>query len=435
MITYFSLVNVAVTLLVAVFLSGTTHAEILSAEGVAPLEQGVTAARDLAMQDALKLLALSQGARVESAQLLDKGQLTESGSLTPIAPAQGQLRIVKEFAKDGLYHVLVELDTGSKPAAAATTVAAGAVSAERSRCAMPPGRALRRRLVTTYFQVDRPAEASDMPELATMLPTELARRLGHKPLFTVRDANTVSLLADGHIAEPAAGAEMARRIGQQEGVQFVVAGRVLSTSVTAKGVKTSWFESNNTSQQGIFYNGPFAGLVGGAVKYVPTERQFDAEVWLYDGLTGALLARERVGDMVRGQVALPLPRPFASTAFWQTDYGGLVDKVLTQASERISELISCIPFAARVVKVNGKQVYLNAGLLDGLAVGDKLLLYKPQSAQLVRELVSGRELGIPEILTGDVTITQVQPNFAIGIAQLSGQKVEEGDYARFMPQR
>ncbi|WP_047257895.1 flagellar assembly protein T N-terminal domain-containing protein [Chromobacterium subtsugae] len=420
--------GLAIAALVAAFLlSGPARAEMFSAEGVAPLDNGLVAARDMALRDALKLIAIRQGARVESAQVLENGRASESGTLTASGAVQGTVKVVSEYQQGKLYHVKVQVDTGD-PAAAAPRP-------RDPSCAMPPGRSLRRKLVTTYFGVERPAEASDMPDLATALPTELSRRLARNSMLTVRDANTVSVLADSRIAEPAAGWDIARQLGQREDVQFVVAGRVLSTSVTGKGARPSFFESNNTSQQGSFYNGPFAGMFGMGVKYVPTQRQFDAEVWIYDGLTGSLLANERVSGLAKGQVVPPSPQPFASAAFWQGDYGRLVDKLMDRAAQRVNDIISCIPFSARIVRQEGKRVYINAGLLDGMAVGDKLLLYRRVPGQPVRDLISGRELGMPETLNGDVSLVQVQPNFSIGIAQSNSQPVSEGDYVRFVPGR
>ncbi|WP_046167979.1 flagellar assembly protein T N-terminal domain-containing protein [Chromobacterium vaccinii] len=418
----------AAALAAAFVLSGRSQAEILTAEGVAPLDNGPVAAREMAMQDALKLLSIRQGARIESTQLVDAGRQGESSTLRALSPVQGAVRVVNEYAQGKLYHVKVEVDTGQAKAAQAP-------AAERRgdpSCQMPVGRSLKRKLVTTYFDVAHPADASDMPDLATALPTELARRLAHNSMLVVKDANTVSVLADSRVSEPDAGWQAASQLGQRENVQFVVAGRVLSTSVMDKGMRRSLFESNNTSQQGAFYNGPFAGMFGGGVKYVPTQRQFDLEFWIYDGLTGSLIAKDRVSGMVssKGPVIPTMPQPFASVAFWQSDYGKQVDRWLDNVSDRIESVISCIPFSARVVRLEGKRVYINAGLLDGMAVGDKLLLYKRSSGQPLRDLISGRELGMPESLNGDVTLTQVQPNFSIGVAQ-GGARVAEGDYVRF----
>ncbi|AUH51639.1 hypothetical protein CXB49_12850 [Chromobacterium sp. ATCC 53434] len=416
---------IAAALAAALVFSGPAGAEVLNAEGVAPLDNGVVAARDMAIRDALKLLAIRKGARIESAQVLENGGAGESGTLTASGPVQGTVKVLKEYRQGSLYHVQISVDTGNPAAEPA-----------RSRdpaCAMPPGRSLRRRLVTTYFNVDRPAEASDLSSLATGLPTELSRRLSRNPMLLVRDADTISVLADSRVSEPSAGRDVASQLGLREGVQFVVAGRVLSTSVTDKNTRPSIYESNNTSLQSAIYNGPFSGMFGGGVKYAPTRRQFDMELWIYDGLTGSLLANERVSGEANGEVVPKLPKPFASTAFWETDYGKLVNRLMDQAAQRVDDVISCIPFSARVVRLEGKRVYINAGLLDGMAVGDKLLLYKRSSGQPVRDLITSLDLGVPESLNGDISLVQVQPNFSIAVVQSNRQPVREGDYVRFVP--
>ncbi|WP_230369037.1 flagella assembly protein FlgT middle domain-containing protein [Paludibacterium denitrificans] len=290
--------------------------------------------------------------------------------------------------------------------------------------------------MTSYFDVSHPDEAPDMPDLATALPTELARRLSANPSFAVRNANRLTVLPQATISEPATGWNTVREIGRREDAQFVVSGRVLSTAVTGKGLRPTLFESNNTSQQGAYYTGPFAGLLGGAIKYQPTERQFDTELWVYDALTGALLANERISELGQGDV-MPRPvLPFASAGFWQTDYGRAVDRALQRVTQRVADVIGCIPFSARVARVeSGNRVYINAGGLDGLSPGDRLLLYKPLSSSTIRAAGNGRELGIPESLSGDVSVIQVQPNFSIGIANRARLRVEEGDYLRLVPHR
>ncbi|QEL54913.1 flagellar assembly protein T N-terminal domain-containing protein [Chromobacterium paludis] len=418
----------AAALVAAFVLTAPASAAVLSAEGVAPLDNGALAARDMAIRDAMRLISIGQGARVESVQVLENGRPAESATLTASGAVQGKVRVVNEYQQGKLYHVKIEVDTDG--------IEAGAPARSRDpSCAMPPGRSLRRKLVTTYFNVDRPAEASDLADLATALPTELARRLARNPLLKVRDANTVSVLADSRIAEPAAGRDIASQLGLRQNVQFVVAGRVLSTSVTENSLRPSFFESNNTSDQSAIYNGPFSGLFGGGAKYRPIQRQFDMEIWVYDGLTGSLLADERVGGLAKGEVVPKLPKPFASAGFWSTDYGRLVDKLMDKAAQRVDDIVSCIPFSARVVRKEGNRVYINAGLLDGMAVGDKLLLYKRSSGQPVRDLISGADLGMPESLNGDVSLIQVQPNFSIGVMQSNSQPVAEGDYVRFVPSR
>ncbi|WP_024301842.1 flagellar assembly protein T N-terminal domain-containing protein [Pseudogulbenkiania sp. MAI-1] len=390
--------------------------------GIATLDHGVPAARELAIQDAIRQAALAQGASLQSTEYAANGQLNDSTRLSA-APLSGKVTVRREYQRDGLYYVEVEVDTGD-------------VRAGGQQCIQAGGRELRRRVVATYFNVERPADASDMPELATQLPVELARRLSAGGRFLASEAGRVSVLADPKLAEPQAGAEMVREIGRREGVQFVIGGRVLDTAPAASGLRASLFDGDHGGEQGVFYNGPFSGLLGGAVRYRPTVRQFDVEVWVYDALTGGLLVNHRLSTSGTGQVAPPAPRPFGSAAFWRSDYGRAVDQLLDRAVQQTADTLACIPFTARVARVEGgKRVYLDAGGLAGLAVGDRLLIYKPQPAAPLRGAGTAGELGIAEALSGTVVLTQVQPGLSIGVVQNARLGVEEGDYLRFLPPR
>lgn len=404
----------------------------IEAEGVADMEAGSPAAREMAIRDALQQAAISNGAELQSLQLMQSGTLSESSVLS--APAlQGKVKILLEYTKNGMYHVRLSIDP---QASAAGPVASVPKPTQNANCGMPAGRTLRRKLLTTYFYVVNPSEANDLRNLATALPADLARRLRQQNQFDVRNAGHLTVLSNMAADEPVAGWETVRELGRREDVQFVVAGRVLSTGVVAKSVRHTMFESNNTSQQGAYYTGPLAGMFGQAFKYEPSARQFDLEVWVYDALTGAVLADQRISQVARGKVVAQLPVDFATAAFWDGDYGSVVNALLDQATRQLGDVLSCIPLSAKVVKVeDGRQVFINAGGLDGMKVGDQMLLYKPRSAQIVRSGGGVRELGVPEDLSGTITLTQVQPNFSIAQVQSARLKVEEGDYVRFMTRR
>ncbi|WP_137009536.1 flagellar assembly protein T N-terminal domain-containing protein [Aquitalea aquatilis] len=404
----------------------------ITAEGMAAMDAGSPAAREMAIRDALQQAAISNGAELQSLQLMESGNVSESSVLS--APSlQGKVKILQEYNSDGVYHVRLSIDP---QASASGPVGSAPKPTQNASCGMPAGRSLRRKLLTTYFYVANPAEANDLQDLATALPGEMARRLRQQGPFDVRNASHLTVLSNMAADEPVAGWDTVRELGRREDVQFVIAGRVLSTAVVGKSLRHTMYESNNTSQQGAYYIGPLAGLFGGAFKYTPSARQFDMELWVYDALTGAVLADQRFSRVAQGKVVAQLPATFATTAFWQGDYGKAVDGLLDQASRQLVDLVSCIPLSAKVVKVeDGRQLFINVGGLDGMKVGDQMLLYKPRSAQILRSGGGVRELGVPEDLSGTISITQVQPNFSIAQVQSARLKVEEGDYVRFMTRR
>jgi hypothetical protein len=421
--------------LAAVLFLPAAWAESIEAQGSAPLDAGVTAARQLAIQDALKQAALSRGAHLTSAQYVNAGQVSESSQLTA-TPLSGKVEVLDEQQKDGLYLVRIRVDV-APPVAAAQPVAAAAPVPNGAGCG-DGGRSLRRRVVLAHFFVDEPAEAGDLDSLGMRLPHELATRLDSTgaAVLSARDAGTVSVLPDRFLRDPKQGAVYVRALAQAESAQFVVSGRVFSTAVTDRSVHGVAFGVPPSGEPGVAYTGPFADFLGARLAYRPSARQFDIEVWIYDGVTGSLLQLKRLSAVAHGDVQPERPIPFASAGFWSTDYGKTIDGVLNDAVQDVIGTIHCIPFSARVARVGSDgMIYLDAGGMDGLQVGDKLLLYRPRLPDALQSAPDGSTLGVPESLLGDVTVIQVQPNLAVAVSQDAKSPVESGDIVRFMPTR
>jgi hypothetical protein len=403
------------------------RAERIEAEGIASLDAGKVAARKIALEDAVHQAALTQGARIASNEQLGNGGYAQSGRVEA-EPLRGQVQVIGEYARDGLYHVHIAVDDKPKET---TRVA------ESSSCASAAGRPVKRRLITTYFMVENPSAASDMPALATFLPSEFARRLARIPRFAAFDTGNVSVLPERAAPEPAAGAEVVREIGRRENAQFVISGRVLDTSVTRTGIGYSVLNRDPNSHGTLNYNGPLAGFLGGSVKVEPKERQFDFEVWVYDAFTGVLLARERFSDTGKissNRIGPGITQALGSKAFWRTDYGNTISQLINQATGYIDQQLACIPFMARVARVEGtRRLFFNGGGLDGLQIGDNLLIYTQRPLSTIRSAGNGRELGVPELLSGDATIVQLQPDLAIAEVRSSRFPVQAGDLLRFIP--
>jgi len=112
------------------------------------------------------------------------------------------------------------------------------------------------------------------------------------------------------------------------------------------------------------------------------------------------------------------------------DYGKVVIQSLNQIVDKVSSAVQCLPFATRVSRVDGDRIYLSAGTLDGLAVRDRLVVYKPRPATEIRR-IDGEILGVPEQQLGDIEIEQVQPRFAVARLRAGKLKVDAGDWVRF----
>lgn len=414
-------------------LLGPAGAARYTVTGAAPVDAGPVAAREMALRDAEYQAAVFKGAHLQSSQRLDNAGSSESGRLQPDAGPAPTYRVLREGVRNSLYEVTLEIDDAPLSATAASR---GRTPAPGPVCNEAGARPLKRRVIATYFHLLRSAQAPDLPGLGTGVPAELARRLSLRPAFSGLSAATLALVADPQQAEPLEGAETVREIGRREDAQFVVAGRVIDTSVTGRRMRPVWFGSPaNGVDPSARYEGPFAGLLGMGVQNQASERQFEIELWIYDAFTGAVLANDRLAETARGEVMPAWPLAFGTQAFWNSDYGRAVSTVMDRAVTRLAETTGCIPFAARVARVEQRRVYLNAGGLDGLEVGDRLLVYKPRPATMIRSAGNTRALGVPETLVGDVELVQVQPKLSIGVVNNARLAVEAGDHVRFVPRR
>lgn len=398
------------------------RAEVYQAEGVASLEAGRVAAREAAIGDALRQIAIThRGGMLASSQVVDGLQTAESMMLGPLS-LPGKTRVLSETLRDGLLLVRVEHDTDA---------ADGEQKADScQRAAMPPGRFLARRIVTSYFQLERPADAGDLGSIATWFPGELVRLFNLRRETQALYAGTMSVFPGGRMLEASAAADTVREIGRREGAQFVLAGRIIDTAVTRRGPRVDVFGSGTPSRQGTYYTGPLAGLLGLSVRNVPVERRFEVEYWLYDTLSGGILLRDNLRRVARGDVHPQSSRVFNVDAMVESDYGQAMGQVLEEVAAKVSSAVQCLPFATRVARVEGDQVYLSAGALDGLAVRDRLVVYKPRPATEIRR-TDGEVLGVPELQLGDVEIEQVQPRFAVARLRNGKLKVDAGDWVRF----
>ncbi len=105
---------------------------------------------------------------------------------------------------------------------------------------------------------------------------------------------------------------------------------------------------------------------------VVPERQMSIEAYLYDGIDGRLLARQRFDRPLLLDGALPKNVAPGTRDFASSRLGNAYNALLGDIGRWATDEIACRPFPLRVTQVDGQRLHLDAGRDGGLAVGMEL---------------------------------------------------------------
>ncbi|WP_028455316.1 flagella assembly protein FlgT middle domain-containing protein [Chitinilyticum litopenaei] len=387
--------------------------------GVAPLGSGgVELARAEAIRDALHNASLAAGTRLRSSLDTRNSRLVEYSELSG-APV-GDYTLLQEWQANGFWHVRLDV-APARPASNVQPGTAGECGFDRYR----------RKLLLTYFYVQQPSATDDLLRVPEGLQSWLGRELFNSGHYLPQQAAyQAAFHFSPKLLEPQQMPERVHELALRFGVQFVVGGIVRDTGFAGERYTVDWGNDVRPGERKQVLNVPGARFAQFGVKATPAERRFDVELFVFDGISGALLARQLFSGTAAGSVVLPEHTEFASSHFFRSDYGRMVRQVLGELQGRIDATLSCLPLSARVVRLDGRDVYIDAGAESGMRPGDTLRVYRRKNSALpVQPLGAppGSGLGEAEELRGRLTLTAVQPLFAIG--RVDGA-VEPGDHVR-----
>lgn len=290
------------------------------------------------------------------------------------------------------------------------------IDAASAKTTQPAPVAYRKKVTATRFHVVNSLQVEDIADIWDAYPLELLRRLDL--LGAVLPANRISSLPlGGREANPdsLASREVVRRIAELDGSQFVISGVILDAGADSDGVRRAdraW---------------PLPNL-----KPEPSERRLEVEIFLHDGLTGALILRHRDSALASGMVRVGRDKAFAGTAFLNTSFGLVVAQMLNNQVETIARELERQPWAANIVRIEGKKIFLDAGATSALTPGSRLTVYRKNPSVPVNILAGQGAPYLPETYAATLTLLQVQPNFAIGelAADPIRLNLQVGDLAR-----
>jgi len=364
------------------FQAGMANAEVVQVTGRAPVEGALSYAREQAMDDALHQASLQAGAQISGMQLMEKGIVSTDTVKVTTRAQVSDVQILREDTVNGMYEVTIRADVDE----AALCPAAG--------------QSYRKAVAVAGFGLARPQQATlgRLEDIEQELPRFLASELNAGGGVHALDATRISLYQDPRRAPSAETAQQrlttSVALATQLGAQYVVSGVVRDLALHAEERR------GLVSRLAGFSSAP--------------ERDFVMDVFVHDGLSGAMLFQRTY----RTQGAWEAPRNeqtgFATPQFWSTDYGHEVASILNRAAGDVDEMLRCQPFMARIVRAKGNRLHIEASAAAGLRPGDTLKVYRTGTLYNL-DLEPRTEL---TDMAAEAVVRQVQPQFVI--AELGG---------------
>jgi len=177
--------------------------------------------------------------------------------------------------------------------------------------------------------------------------------------------------------------------------------------------------------------GPLA-FARSLAREVVARRGIGIDVYVHDGLTGALLFQQRYVDDVIGDVWIPATYTVGSERFNTTSTGAKIAKIIDQASNDIRRTLNCYPFTTRIIEIKDDKVFIDAGAQEKLNIGDQLVVYSTGNTDDLHLDGGLSFIGKDKQPTGVLTILNVTPRYSIGRLEAPARDlgIKVGDWVK-----
>lgn len=206
----------------------------------------------------------------------------------------------------------------------------------------------------------------------------------------------------------------------------VKVGNLLGAQLIAKGVVSEADEKQYGGQGGVTYK-------GGSLDVKSSTRHAAVEIRLIDTATGEVLyshtAHGRVSDLGVSVGVQQKDMAIDMASFQKTPFAQAVRRAIFDAIRFIISKIDDVPVETQVIMIKGENIYINAGSLMNVQIGDRLVVYS--RSQEFTDPKTGKVLGSEAVRAGIVEVTEVENKFSIGRLVSGKGKLKRGDMLRF----
>jgi hypothetical protein len=148
------------------------------------------------------------------------------------------------------------------------------------------------------------------------------------------------------------------------------------------------------------------------------ERQMIVEAYIFDGISGELLARREFAKQASFSWQMPKTLTPGSRAFSESQLGQTYYELLGEIGPWAEDTISCLPFSTRVIRAEGNQLHIDVGSDSGIEPGMELVLTQTASAPV--STAGGDVLAGQRVPVAGVIIKNVQPRYSV--AEITARK-------------
>ncbi len=204
--------------------------------------------------------------------------------------------------------------------------------------------------------------------------------------------------------------ETAAKVGQVLGAQIIIRGVVSEFTLNESG------------------GGAGIGIAGFRVGGRSSNAHVAVDIRLVDTTTGQVLqSHSAVGKAESSGVSVGVSRgdvDFGADTFKSTPLGQATRQAIRDAVQFIILNMERMPFSAKVIKIEGNKVYINAGSQMNIRNGFKFYAYSV--GEDIVDPDTGLKLGADEKLAGTVEVRDVQDKYSVGFLT-SGSGLKRGD--------
>lgn len=321
----------------------TCNAQWYEAQGHASTDKGsVEIARTKAMENALKKALLVAGASVSSIQQVVNGLLTQDQISIRASGSVNSIELIDEFHSGDMISVTVRAD----------------IFPQEKKCfALDYKKSI---LITkSHLNQRQQANIGKIYQLDSAVIRQLHKKLESQSSYSngkllLKSATEFSRLNTSFNEEKIK--QLTTSLADTTDSQYVIFSEINDIS----------FEEQRTNVWKIWQQSTYP-------------RNFDFTVYLYNGLSGEQIWQSNYQNSAVWDFNKRKSVDVNATAFWQSDYGNMINSLLDKIVNDIDENVMCEPSEGKIVQVKGNQIIINLGRHHGVKIGDEFTLLHSNS--------------------------------------------------------